>query len=267
MPDKWAVTAWQNVQYNDNSYIKSKTLNATNLGAIMFFNLGFSIPAGATITKIDAAIIRHKTGKNAVYEYTVALLKHLNDTEACGGSPNMASTDPWTTSEKKMLYSFGVNGSDCYNQPFKWTAEEVNKPMFGLMLHPRIATGGSGATVLIEQVTVTVYYTEQSSTTLQTRANTALEPFGGAAPTRLEQNTPNPVRGSTSIRYHVPETSTSARLTFTNAKGQVVKTVSINNRGTGQLSLNTHVLAAGTYHYTLYVDGKQMGSKQLVIAR
>jgi flagellar hook assembly protein FlgD len=83
----------------------------------------------------------------------------------------------------------------------------------------------------------------------------------------LEQNTPNPVSGTTTIRYHVPETSTSARLTLTNAKGQVVKTVSLNNKGTGQLSLSTISLAAGTYNYTLYVDGKQADTKRLIIAR
>jgi hypothetical protein len=83
----------------------------------------------------------------------------------------------------------------------------------------------------------------------------------------LEQNTPNPVNGSTTIRYHVPETSTSARFTLTNAKGQVLKTINLSNRGTGQLNLNTNSLAAGTYNYTLYVNGRQADSKRLVIIR
>jgi hypothetical protein len=83
----------------------------------------------------------------------------------------------------------------------------------------------------------------------------------------LEQNTPNPVSGTTTIRYHLPETSTSARLTLTNVKGQVVKTISLGNKGTGQVSLSTSSLAAGTYHYTLYVDGKQTDSKRLIVAR
>jgi hypothetical protein len=83
----------------------------------------------------------------------------------------------------------------------------------------------------------------------------------------LEQNSPNPVNGSTVIRYRIPETSTSARLILTNAKGQIVKMVNINNKGTGQLSLNTISLAAGTYNYTLYVDGRQVDAKRLVISR
>jgi trimeric autotransporter adhesin len=83
----------------------------------------------------------------------------------------------------------------------------------------------------------------------------------------LEQNNPNPISGTTTIRYSVPQTATSARLILTNAKGQLIKTVTISNRGSGQLSLNTAALAAGTYNYTLHVDGKQADSKRLIIAR
>jgi hypothetical protein len=85
--------------------------------------------------------------------------------------------------------------------------------------------------------------------------------------TYLEQNTPNPAITSTNIRYNIPETSTSARFTLTNAKGQVVKTISLSNRGTGQISLNTTALAAGTYSYTLYVNGILADTKRLVIVR
>jgi hypothetical protein len=83
----------------------------------------------------------------------------------------------------------------------------------------------------------------------------------------LEQNSPNPVNGNTVIRYHVTEQGTATRLTLTNAKGQVVKIVNLNSRGAGQVSLNTTGLAVGTYHYTLYVDGKQADSKRLVITK
>ena len=83
----------------------------------------------------------------------------------------------------------------------------------------------------------------------------------------LEQNTPNPVSGTTTIRYHVPEGSTSAMLNITDAKGQVVRSLTLTSRGTGQLNLNTSALAFGTYNYTLYVNGKQADTKRLIIAR
>jgi hypothetical protein len=83
----------------------------------------------------------------------------------------------------------------------------------------------------------------------------------------LEQNAPNPVNGSTTIRYRIPEQSSSARFVLSNAKGQVIKTIGLNNKGTGQLSLSTSSMAAGTYHYTLYVDGRQTDTKRLVVTR
>jgi flagellar hook assembly protein FlgD len=83
----------------------------------------------------------------------------------------------------------------------------------------------------------------------------------------LEQNTPNPVSGTTTIRYQVPERANSARLTLTNAKGQVVKSFTLNNRGSGQVNLNTSTLAAGSYHYTLFVDGRQVATKRFVVTR
>ena len=43
----------------------------------------------------------------------------------------------------------------------------------------------------------------------------------------LDQNIPNPVTGITTIRYQVPETTSSARLIITNAKGQVVKNIEL----------------------------------------
>ncbi len=83
----------------------------------------------------------------------------------------------------------------------------------------------------------------------------------------LEQSSPNPVRGTTIIRYQVPASSASARLTITNSKGQLIKTISITNKGAGQVNFNTAMLAAGTYSYTLWVDGKQADTKRLVVLR
>jgi trimeric autotransporter adhesin len=82
----------------------------------------------------------------------------------------------------------------------------------------------------------------------------------------LEQNTPNPVNGGTTIiRYQVPQTSHSARLTLTNAKGQLVQTINISSKGAGQVTVNTSLLATGTYNYTLWMDGKQADTKRLLI--
>lgn len=83
----------------------------------------------------------------------------------------------------------------------------------------------------------------------------------------LEQNIPNPVTGNTIIRYQVPVTTASAKVTITNAAGQLIKTIMIVDKGAGQFNFNSAALAAGTYHYSLWVEGKQADTKRLIIAR
>jgi trimeric autotransporter adhesin len=83
----------------------------------------------------------------------------------------------------------------------------------------------------------------------------------------LEQSTPNPSSGTTLIRYYVPQYSGTAHLVFTDIKGVILKSITISNKGVGQLSVNTAAWTAGTYTYTLYINGTQADSKKLVIAR
>ncbi len=81
----------------------------------------------------------------------------------------------------------------------------------------------------------------------------------------LYQNAPNPYNNSTIIIYHLPQTAGSALLKITNMKGQVLKSVPLGNKGNGKISLYAGSLAAGSYVYTLWVDGKQLDSKQMLI--
>jgi len=80
----------------------------------------------------------------------------------------------------------------------------------------------------------------------------------------LEQSTPNPSNGNAVIRYHIPGNS-SATLVFTDMKGSVIKSLAVS-KGNGQVALNTQTLAASSYSYTLYENGRQVDSKQMLIA-
>jgi hypothetical protein len=83
----------------------------------------------------------------------------------------------------------------------------------------------------------------------------------------LEQASPNPAKNTTLIRYSAPDGTSSAKLILTNAKGQVVKEINLANTGTGQVNLNTTSLPSGTYNYSLWINGQQAASKQLVIMK
>ncbi|CAN5554668.1 hypothetical protein BH10BAC2_BH10BAC2_40840 [soil metagenome] len=83
----------------------------------------------------------------------------------------------------------------------------------------------------------------------------------------LEQNTPNPFNSITTIRYNIPSTVKTAQIMVTNAAGNTLKTFNLSNKGAGNVTINANELSAGSYYYTLIVDGKKADSKQMVLVR
>lgn len=83
--------------------------------------------------------------------------------------------------------------------------------------------------------------------------------------TMLEQNIPNPLSSSTSIRYSIPVGAKNAQLVITDLAGKTVKQITLNNTTTGNVNIDASMLGSGTYHYTLYADGKLIGSKKMIV--
>lgn len=84
---------------------------------------------------------------------------------------------------------------------------------------------------------------------------------------RLLQNVPNPVDQTTTINYYLPLTAGSSLIQVTGMNGEVIKSIALNGTGTGQLTLQTSQLAAGTYTYSLIVDGSIVDTKKMVVVR
>jgi hypothetical protein len=80
----------------------------------------------------------------------------------------------------------------------------------------------------------------------------------------LAQNVPNPFTGNTSIAYYVPETAGQAHIKIANATGVALFMAEVR-LGNGVLEVDATQLAAGTYSYTLMVDGKVVDTKLMVI--
>ncbi len=82
----------------------------------------------------------------------------------------------------------------------------------------------------------------------------------------LDQNVPNPpVSNATTIGYNIPLNATKATLVITDIYGKQVKQIQLNNTGKGQLKINTEGLSAGTYVYTLFINGKMTESKKMEV--
>ncbi|OUR99044.1 hypothetical protein A9Q86_13340 [Flavobacteriales bacterium 33_180_T64] len=81
----------------------------------------------------------------------------------------------------------------------------------------------------------------------------------------LYQNIPNPFNGTTSIKYYVPTIYKRAAIVFSNTAGQVIDNVSLKDLGENEMFFNSDSLAAGMYYYTLFVEGKKIDSKKMII--
>lgn len=83
---------------------------------------------------------------------------------------------------------------------------------------------------------------------------------------RLEQNVPNPFSNNSLIKYSLPEKTVQAFLKITGTKGETIKTILLNAKGNGSISLSYEGLAGGVYYYSLIADGKLIDTKKMVIA-
>ncbi len=83
----------------------------------------------------------------------------------------------------------------------------------------------------------------------------------------LQQNMPNPFSNSTTISYSLPQKFTAAQLLITDKSGKTLKTVTISGSGKGTLNVDAATLAAGAYNYSLLVDNKLVGTKQMVLVK
>ncbi|MEM1324708.1 MAG: T9SS type A sorting domain-containing protein [Bacteroidota bacterium] len=84
---------------------------------------------------------------------------------------------------------------------------------------------------------------------------------------RLLQNEPNPFHQQTTIHYDLPDTVQSAQLIIRDLNGQVLKTIVLEETTSGQVTLDASTLAAGTYTYSLIVDGQIIQTKQMILTQ
>jgi hypothetical protein len=79
----------------------------------------------------------------------------------------------------------------------------------------------------------------------------------------LDQNIPNPFTNSTTINYNLPQKFTTAQIRIMDKLGKTLKTINAYGSGRGTLNIDAAILSSGAYNYSLYVDGKLVGTKQM----
>ena len=82
----------------------------------------------------------------------------------------------------------------------------------------------------------------------------------------LSSSMPNPTRDNTRIAYTLPQGTQNGLLTLRNYLGQEVDQYRLNTLS-GQVEINTQDYPAGTYFYTLSVEGRPLETKQLIVLK
>jgi len=83
----------------------------------------------------------------------------------------------------------------------------------------------------------------------------------------LQQNIPNPYNQSTTIRYTLPKTFLSAQIIITDNSGKTIKQIPLSNAQQGSINIKAGTLSSDSYNYSLYVDGKLIDTKKMVLVK
>jgi hypothetical protein len=82
---------------------------------------------------------------------------------------------------------------------------------------------------------------------------------------RLFQNAPNPVSNTTTIKYVLPGTAQNAFLDIIDVSGKRIKRFNLAGKTNQSVEISNGELPAGTYFYSLTVDGRKIDTKKMIL--
>ncbi len=83
----------------------------------------------------------------------------------------------------------------------------------------------------------------------------------------LYQNSPNPFKETTVIKYYVPQKVTSAVISIYDLNGKLLKTIPLTEKGESSIEIVGGDLYPGLFNYALIVDGKLIDTKRMVLTK
>ena len=83
----------------------------------------------------------------------------------------------------------------------------------------------------------------------------------------LDQSVPNPSTNSARITYKISGDAANAQLIISDMAGKKIKQIQLSKNHNGVLDIDTSKLSAGTYSYSLFVNGKLIETKKMIVAR
>ena len=174
-------------------------------------------------------------------------------------------------SYEKQISSSDEGG---YKQEFGFIAQEMREVL------PELVEEGADGLLSINYIGLIPLLVEsfkelkQDLAELENRVNNAVKarssggetdnefiPVPGAV---LHQSLPNPSSIGVTIAYELPENFSSANLYVYNIAGAQVKNFTLS-RSPNEVKIAAHELPAGTYIYTLVINGNKVDSKRMIL--
>lgn len=91
---------------------------------------------------------------------------------------------------------------------------------------------------------------------------------GGAAKDQLYQSVPNPADSKTMISYTLVRNYENAQIVISDMNGRAVQTIDLQaTAGNGNVTVDLSTFSAQQYIYSLYVNGRSVDSKKMMIVR
>jgi hypothetical protein len=84
---------------------------------------------------------------------------------------------------------------------------------------------------------------------------------------QLFHNSPNPFNTNNEIKYYLPQSVINATLYIYDMQGSQVKSIAIQQRNNGSITINGSELKAGMYIYSLIADGKEVDTKRMILTQ
>ncbi|MDD3323425.1 MAG: tail fiber domain-containing protein [Paludibacter sp.] len=83
----------------------------------------------------------------------------------------------------------------------------------------------------------------------------------------LDQNVPNPFNTATTIGFYLPNSITTASIYVYDMNGGQLKSITISERGKGNVTIQGSEFSAGMYLYALIIDGKVIDTKRMILTK
>ncbi len=106
----------------------------------------------------------------------------------------------------------------------------------------------------------------KSKSNARKRAATGIDPSLAASGNILYQNTPNPFKEQTVIRFKLAENTQDASICIFDMKGKLIKKLPISS-GMESVSIGGYELGEGMFLYSLIVNGHEIDTKKMVITK